>query len=184
MNDLHHPDLAGDQNLFVSLFILWLAHQLVTRHLSKVSQHIEQTKPISGTSFATLSLDRPRINDELQTLVDHINQSEGQIAHNYLLLQNSETSLRIASQQQAAAEKQAQLEKARALLALDIIDDALLMTDDHARITLVNSKACELLQLSEAELIGQNLDSIRPYLKSAQGKPGPGTTGIPAGQHL
>ncbi|MBI2566487.1 MAG: PAS domain-containing protein [Candidatus Schekmanbacteria bacterium] len=65
------------------------------------------------------------------------------------------------------AEVQLEHERSRAQSYLDLADDLFVGLDNAGRITLVNRKTCELLEIEEAELVGRDWfeSSVPPHMR-------------------
>lgn len=148
----------GIKTFLVTLFILLIFHYLVTRHLVKISKHLEtidlRHKPVP------LKLDRKEHKkaDELSLVVDSINSMSNSIYENY----NN-----ILIKQQSLIEREA-----RFSAIFDTISDAVVFADMQRNITQVNPAFCTLFGYNIAELKNHDTSILyaNPEDFSTQGK--------------
>lgn len=150
------------KTFLVAFFILWLIHYLVTRHLSKVAKYINQLNPAEPSP--PLELDRKPRQDELQALLSNLNETQSRINSSYEALKEREKSLQQAIASRKETEKRANYEKARALMTLSLLDDAVLVTEDDGSIVLINEAAKNLFKNYEGELVGKYPQTIEQML--------------------
>lgn len=129
----------------VALFIYFIFVQLVTRHLTKISNFTEQHDPLLDS--AELSLDRSNTStDEFDFVVDSINAM-----HHRLKEQMSE----IAQQKEYLSQ------------TLNSIGDAVITTDNKGNVTRLNPVAEQLTGWSSSEALTKPLKSIFPIVDAS-----------------
>ena len=122
----------------VAVFIYFIFVQLVTRHLSKISEFFEKHDPVSNNS--RLSLERKAgNNDEFDVVVQSINAMHARL----------NTQLLEIEQQKQYLSK-----------TLDSIGDAVIATDKDGNITRMNPVAEQLTGWQESEALNKPLKNI------------------------
>lgn len=122
----------------VAIFIYFLFHQFVTRHLSKISKFSETHNLLSSNEPLTLDRSK-RKPDEFDTLVNSINDMHGRLC---------EQIEKINQQRQYLAQ------------TLNSIGDAVITTDEKGNITRMNPVAEKLTGWSIDEAQGQSIKTI------------------------
>ncbi len=132
----------------VALFIYFLFSKLVTRHLTRISNFIENHDPISSSKTLTLErkIDKP---DEFDTVVDSINAMHARL---------HEQIAEINQQKQYLS------------LTLNSIGDAVITTDETGLVTRLNPVAEQLTGWSSKEANKQPLKRIFPIINASTGE--------------
>jgi len=151
--------------LFVSLFILFLFHMLVTRHLEKISAFISNTT--LGSLSSPLQLEKPlekqasffrRDNDadELSVLVNSINSMRTQLNDGIKAKQLNEQQLRQEIQDRREAEKAAHESEAHLRTLIETLPDLVCVKDPEGSYLSCNHKVEKLFNTKQAEILGKN----------------------------
>jgi len=144
----------GFQIFLVSVFILFIFHSLITRHLKVISDYAKNTN-INKLDHA-LDLNRPanitQNGDELQTLVNAINQMNIRLASDIYERELSEMELR----------------RLRNYLSniINSMPSVLIGVDDKGRVTQWNDEAQHVTGISADEAEGKMLTQVFPRLSS------------------
>ncbi|MGD8560627.1 MAG: PAS domain S-box protein [Gammaproteobacteria bacterium] len=127
------------KTFIVAGFILWLFYYLVTRHLVRIAEFIDN-HDIDSRKLETLVLDRRESEsedkDELDAVVDRLNVMQGNIRTSYRKLRNSE-------------------EKYRQLVELS--QEGIWTIDKDANTTFANTAMARMLGYSVDEMLGKHL---------------------------
>ncbi|NOX09138.1 MAG: PAS domain S-box protein [Gammaproteobacteria bacterium] len=135
----------GLKTFLVAIFIYFLFHHLVTRHLSRISAFAEEHNPLSD--HPPLTLDRDTQNyDEFDTVVKSINDMQRRL------------------QQQVTEIGQ---QKQYLLQTLNSIGDAVIATDAEGNITRLNPVAEQLTGWSLKEARGLSVKDIFPIINAS-----------------
>jgi len=132
------------KTFLVALFILFIFHQLVTRHLSDISSFLLNEHAFSGVK--NLSLNRTgRKEDELDQLVDTINEMKDKLNQQFH---------EIDQQKQYLSQ------------TLNSIGDAVISTDVVGKVTRMNPVAELLTGWLNEEAIGQPIKTVFPIINA------------------
>ncbi len=137
------------KTFLVAIFIYFLFHHLVTRHLSKISEYAEDHNPLSDNK--PLTLDRNiKYHDEFDSVVESINDMHHRL---------HEQMTKIDEQKQYL------------LQTLNSIGDAVIVTDTQGDITQLNPVAEQLTGWSLEEARGLSVKSIFQIVNASTHKP-------------
>lgn len=132
----------GAKTLLVSLFIIWLGHRLVGRHLERMARYAQEQAHADEAAPLRLARREPARPDELSALVVAINHMRGELVQ-----------LTQAQQRQLAVlGEQAEL--------LELAHDAIIVRDLAGRIQFWNHGAQTTYGWTREEVLGQPMHGL------------------------
>ncbi len=137
----------GVKTFLVSLFILYLFHILVGRHLASIARFLLLSKELTVEDPLILDRETSVItqNDELDAVVHSINEMRSRLRDSFLAIQKSEENLSIT---------------------LQSIGDGVIATNNQGIVTRMNPVAEHLTGWSVAEAIGRPMNEIFKILNA------------------
>jgi PAS domain S-box-containing protein len=147
-----YSTIVGAVLLLASLIGLLLSTRLRVLIATPISNLAETARTVSEAKDYSIRASKPS-NDELGVLVDAFNDMLGGI-------QSRDADLRRALMDREEALREAQNARDSLATTLASIGDAVIATDVHGRIVLVNRAAQALLRWSETEMIDKPLEDV------------------------
>lgn len=161
------------KTFLVSIFILFLIHKLVTRHLIHLAERVGWksggASPSQGAScaYSPIVLRRRHEEDELQVLTDALNRYRTEVARSFAKINSKNQQLSVEMEKRSKAEAKNQAQNALIDNLFNSLVQYVFIVDKALTITRLNISSARRLDALDQGVVGKNITELVNFTPEA-----------------